>query len=116
MKVHERLKARRKELGLTADEVAEAINVSRATYYRYESGEIEKLPTTIVPQLSKILRVYVPYLMGWDDNETLNNAVLNLLKSDDKELIDMLYDISIMTPEELNKLKTAYKILKSNIG
>ena len=44
MKIHELIKQRRKQLGLSADDLAKAVNVSRATIYRYESGEIEKLP------------------------------------------------------------------------
>lgn len=115
MEVHERIKARRKELGLSVDEVADAINVSRSTYYRYESGDIEKISTTIVPKLCKVLKTSPAYLMGWDENEILESAIHNLLNTDDKELIEMLYDISVMTTDELNKLKTAYKIIKSNI-
>lgn len=115
MKVHERMKLRRKELGLTVDEVAEAVGVSRSTYYRYESGYIEKVPTTIVPKLCKVLKSSPDILMGWDDNTVLEGAIHNLLETEDKELIEMLYDISIMSADELNKLKTAYKIIKSNI-
>ena len=44
MTTGERMKFRRKELGLSADEVAAALNVSRATIFRYEKGDIEKLP------------------------------------------------------------------------
>ena len=35
---------RRKELGMTVDELAERVGKSRATVYRYENGSIEKLP------------------------------------------------------------------------
>lgn len=76
MTIYERIKARRKELGLTADIVAEALGVSRATVYRYESSDIEKLPTTILESLSKVLRCSPGYLMGWEDNDFtyLNDA------------------------------------------
>ncbi len=67
MEVYERIKARRKEIGLTADDVAAALGVSRATVYRYESAEIEKLPTQIIAPLSKVLRCSPAYLMGWED-------------------------------------------------
>lgn len=68
MEVYERIKLRRKELDLTADDVAEALGVSRATIYRYESAAIEKLPTSIINPLAKVLRCSPSYLMGWDDN------------------------------------------------
>ena len=52
MKVYERIKALRKERGLTAEQVAEAIGVSRATIYRYETKDIENMPITVLePQL-----------------------------------------------------------------
>lgn len=66
MTTHERIKKRRKELGLTAEQVAEALNVSRATVYRYESAEIEKLPIDIIEPLARILQTTPEYLMGWD--------------------------------------------------
>lgn len=36
----DRMKARRKELKLSAEDVATALNVSRATIFRYEKGDI----------------------------------------------------------------------------
>ncbi|WP_295216421.1 helix-turn-helix transcriptional regulator [Ruminococcus sp.] len=68
MTIGERIKARREELGLSVDEVAEVLNKSRATVYRYESNEIEKLPTTVLEPLSKILRTTPAYLIGWEDD------------------------------------------------
>ena len=67
MTVSERMKARRKELDISAESVAEALGVSAATVYRYEKGDIEKLPTDILLPLSKVLRTTPAYLMGWAD-------------------------------------------------
>ncbi len=66
MEVYERIKARRLELGLSADDVAAALGVSRATVYRYESADIEKLPTQILMPLSSVLRCSPGWLMGWE--------------------------------------------------
>lgn len=67
MEVYERIKLRRKELGLSADEVADALGVSRATVYRYESASIEKLPTSIIQPLAQVLCCSSAYLMGWEE-------------------------------------------------
>ena len=65
MTIGERISKRRQELGLTVDEVAEQLNKSRATVYRYENGEIEKLPTTVLEPLAKLLRTTcLPYGLG----------------------------------------------------
>ena len=60
-----RMKSRRKELGIPVDTVAAALGVSVATVYRYESGEIEKVPGTILEPLAKVLNTTPAYLMGW---------------------------------------------------
>ena len=68
MTVYERIKNRRNELGLSVDYVADVLGVSRTTVYRYESAEIEKLPTSIIEKLAKVLHTSPSYLMGWTDN------------------------------------------------
>ena len=64
-----RMKNRRKELGLPADAVAAALGVSVATVYRYENGEIEKVPGSVLEPLAKVLNTTPAYLMGWDEPE-----------------------------------------------
>lgn len=66
----DRMKFRRKELGLSAEKVAERLGVSPATIYRYEKGDIEKLPGDILPTLSEVLQTTPAYLMGWTEDET----------------------------------------------
>lgn len=115
MNVHERIRERRKELELTAEEVADAIGVSRATYYRYETADANNLPTSLIAPLANILKTTPAYLMGWEPDKKLGKTLSKLSDITDNEIIDMLYDISNMTTEELQMLKAAYKIIKSNI-
>ncbi len=70
MNVGQRIYNRRKELGLSADEVAACLKKDRSTIYRYESNDIEKLPTSILEPLAKVLQTTPAYLMGWTDNAT----------------------------------------------
>lgn len=89
--IYERIKQRRKELNLSADTVAKFLGVSRATIYRYESSEIEKLPTTILEPLSKILQTTPEYLMGWDDttnttNDSLSPSLPQLTPKDERDI------------------------------
>jgi transcriptional regulator with XRE-family HTH domain len=81
MNIYERIKNRRKELGLSVEYVAEALKVNRATVYRYESSDIEKLPTSILLSLSKVLQTTPTYLMGLEDNT-------EILSKDEKRLLD----------------------------
>lgn len=65
MTIGQRIKNRRLELGLSVDDVAAKLNKNRATVYRYESNEIENLPTTVLEPLAEILKTTPAYLMGW---------------------------------------------------
>ena len=68
MNVGKRIKARRKELGISADSLAEILGVSRATVFRYENGDIEKLPADILGPVAEALHTTPAYLMGWEDD------------------------------------------------
>jgi len=68
MNTGDRIKLRRKQLGISADVLAEKIGVSRSTMFRYESGDIEKVPLDYLGSLSKALMTTPHYLMGWTDD------------------------------------------------
>lgn len=67
--VQDKIKKRRKELGLSLEDVAKALNVNRSTVLRYESKSIEKMPIDVIPPLVKILKCSPEYLMGWEDDK-----------------------------------------------
>ncbi len=68
MTVGDRIKNRRIELGLTIEQLSNALNISRATAYRYEGNYIDKLPVTTLEPLAKVLRTTPAYLMGWEED------------------------------------------------
>ncbi len=68
MTIGERIKERRKKLGISVDDLANKIGKNRATIYRYESKEIENLPTTVLEPLAKALATTPAALMGWDES------------------------------------------------
>ena len=68
MSTGSRIKERRKQLGMTADQLAEKIGVARSTMFRYENGDIEKVPLDYLGALSSALCTTPQYLMGWSDD------------------------------------------------
>lgn len=72
MTIGERIKERRKEMNLSADELANKLDVSRATVYRYESDEIMKMPAKVIEPLAAALDCSPSYLMGWDEKLSHN--------------------------------------------
>lgn len=67
MTIGERMRSRRKQLGFSAEYIAEKLGCSPATIYRYENGYIEKMPIDSVSPIASILGVTPAYLMGWED-------------------------------------------------
>lgn len=70
MRIGERIKQRRLELGYTADALAKMLNKNRATIYRYENGDIENMPIDVLEPLAKALNTTPAYLMGWDESSS----------------------------------------------
>lgn len=67
MTLGEKIKARRIELGLSVDEIAERISRNRATVYRYENSDIGDIPTGVLETLAKALLTTPAQLMGWEE-------------------------------------------------
>ena len=77
----EQMKKRRKQLNMSADELAEKLGVSRSTIFRYEKGDIDKVPVEYIDKLAKVLSTTPDYLMGWEENlETDTDFILILMK------------------------------------
>mgnify|MGYP002570778538 CR=1 FL=1 len=75
MTTGQRMKARRKELGLSAETVAEKLDISPATVFRYEKGDIDKIPGDILQPLASILHTTPAYLMGWEEAPAAGPAI-----------------------------------------
>ena len=64
--------SKRKEKGISAEAIAEKLGVSSATIYRYENGDIEKVPVSVFIKIAEILN-------------TPPEAILALLKDEPAE-------------------------------
>jgi transcriptional regulator with XRE-family HTH domain len=60
--IGQRLRAFRLASGLSADEVADRLGISRTALYRFEKGELAKIET--LERLSELLKVSLPTLLG----------------------------------------------------
>lgn len=57
MDIGEKIKQRRKELGLTLDEVAEKVGVGKSTVQKWESGRIKNMRRDKIEILAKVLNM-----------------------------------------------------------
>lgn len=63
--IGQNIKNRRLALGLTADQLADRLDKSRATIYRYESSDADNMPIGTLEPLAKALSTTPAELMGW---------------------------------------------------
>ena len=93
--IGQRIKERRKELGLSADDLARRIGKSRATMFRYENGEIEKLSIDVAKPIAEALGLTLAALLGWEDNavvipyEQVQETLNSVLSEDEIELLGL---------------------------
>lgn len=102
MSVGDRMKKRRKELNISAEEVAKKIGVSRSNVYRYEKGEIEKMPTEILIPLSEILKTTPAYLMGWNDHQDIS-VIYNDLDAFRKKKVYSFAEYQLVEQKRIEK-------------
>lgn len=98
MRIGDRIKARRKQLKMSADELAARIGKDRSTIFRYEKGEIENLPLDILEPIADALNTTPQYLMGWEEEQKKNNIQADIvlrMRTDDIFLsaVEALYEM-----------------------
>lgn len=108
MKIGERIKQRRKELKMSADELGKRLGKDRSTIYRYEQGYIENLPLDILEPIAAALQTTPQYLMGWEEvkkkNDILSDIILKM--NEDAELLEMVATLSNLGFEKREAVKT----------
>ncbi len=89
MKMGEKIKQRRLELGFSVDEVAKRLGKNRATVYRYENGNIKDLPIDVLVPLAEILETTPAELVGWGSDiseEAQYNSIEDMIASEATKL------------------------------
>lgn len=106
MTMGERIKRRRKELGMSVDLLAEMIGRNRATVYRYENDDIDTPPDDVVESLALALDLTPKQLRYGTEREVEGNWMpvkmsnheertfqkYRALPADQKERIDEMVD------------------------
>lgn len=67
MNVGDRIKLRRKEIGMSQTDLANKVGSTKQNIYKYENGIITNIPSDKVEAISAVLCTTPAYLMGWDD-------------------------------------------------
>ena len=70
MSIGQRIRTKRKEMGMSVDELAARLGKDRSTVYRYEKGDIENLPLDVLEPIANALNTTPAALMGWVAEES----------------------------------------------
>lgn len=107
MRIGQRIKERRKELKMSADELAKRLGKDRSTIYRYEKGDIENLPLDILEPIAEALETTPQYLMGWEKIEkkadTIADVVLRM--KTDSEFLSLVETLNNLDGEKIRSVK-----------
>ena len=108
MTVGQRIKQRRKELKISADELGKRLGKDRSTVFRYENGSIEKLPIDILEPIAKVLQTTPEYLMGWEEKiekEPEKMAQLHFEILVDEDISDLFEEFKTLDGKERQLVK-----------
>lgn len=75
------IRLRRKELGYSAEQVAEHCGVNPSTVYRWENGDTTKIPSSQLKALAQILRVKPSELVDDEVNVPVNLSAPELVRT-----------------------------------
>ena len=110
--IGERLKMLRKKANLSVDELSNIIGKDRATVYRYERGDIRKLPFELLEPLAKAFNVTPADIVGIadEDNLILSKEEKRLVlayrnKPDMQKSVDILLGIAESPPSQIVQTK-----------
>lgn len=108
MNIGQRIKQRRKELKMSADDLGKRLGKDRSTIYRYEKGDIENLPLDILEPIALALNTTPQYLMGWEKvqkkNDVLSDIVLKM--NEDMELLSIVEALTKLDFEKREAVKS----------
>lgn len=92
-----RIKELREAHNMSPVELANKVGTSKSSLYRYENGEIDKMPTKVINNIANYFNVSPLYLLGMTDCPTIEtqrqsteNEIVTLVQSmseDEKQML-----------------------------
>ena len=117
MRTGDKLRNRRKELGLSMKEVADHIGVAEATVSRWESGDIANMKRNYIKLYADVLQVSPLFIMGEDEDSSIQSDEFNELFKYFKEN----YELQVLfksskgaTKEQLERTISYLNFLKNS--
>lgn len=111
-KIENRLKERRKELGLTLDSLSKSTGIPKTTLYRYEQQGLESAGVEKIRTLAKHLDVSMGWLISGDDEFFYSeDDIKHILNKDDLMVARISPNLEQEVQNRPIEMKEIHKIL-----
>ena len=97
MKLGERIRFLREEVGMTQTALADAAGTTKQSIYKYETGIVTNIPSDKVEAIAVALQTTPAYLMGWEEPNA-GNLPSNLMPMPKMNKIPLLGQIACGVP------------------
>lgn len=85
MRIGDRIKALRNEIGMGQTDLADKIGVSKQTMYKYENNIVTNIPSDKIELIAKNLGTTPAALMGW--TRVIQGVLLSSITIEESEII-----------------------------
>lgn len=116
MTIGQRIKKYRSACGLSQVALADLINVSKQTLYKYENDIITNIPSNKIEELASAFHIDPSVLMGWDDEDSKSLVNYDGLTPIQKHSFPMLGSIACGEPIVANEKFDTYVVTDMDIS
>lgn len=84
-----RIKFLREKINMSQDELAQKLNTTKQTIYKYETGIVTNIPSDKIEKIASIFHTSPAYIMGWTDEivpKSSNDSSSKLSKTEQQLL------------------------------
>lgn len=102
MTVGDRIRKLREDRDMTQVELADKVDASKQTVYKYENNVVTNIPSDTIEKIAKVFNVSEAYLMGWEIESKFSKdrALLEVQITDDEALMRRLKNYMELTEEK----------------
>ena len=114
--IGQRIKSRRKELDISAVDLAARLSMSKATIHRYENGDIKNIKVPVIESIAKELSVNPLWIIGKSEDMQVKKRCEDDLLFKIDEMIDYVCKTANLTANGVLLSKEERRIVLTGLG
>ena len=110
MAMSDRIKSKRKEVGLTQEELAQKLGLQKSAIAKYENGRVKNIKRSTIAKMSEIFDCSPTYLMDLDS--ATDKYIENVFTNDNLE--NIIDNIGALSSREKTHFKKYLQLIEMN--